>query len=616
MRLLKSWFAPELNGEIAPLSQHSSWKPINNLSKGPCQRSQHAVCSDGNFIYLHGGRGPHGSLSDLWRFNINKQTWTLFEVSGNASRPCYLEGHSLLHYDNNLFMFGGETSLASTDEVPLWKFDLLLHQWSKLKCNGCTPVGRREHVAVLYHENMLVHGGYIDLKGPSDELWKYDFVKNSWKLLKSCTDLSPSARYKHSGVMFKELLWISGGLMGVTDRNVNQVWIWNILYSHWSLVKIRGAPSQLFNHATCLIGNEVYIFGGNQKDGQATSKLWKSKIIETNGKYTQTWKLCQFPDKVFPSASCSYSLIAMSNCNKPNNFSSENLINACKHKNLNIDSKVNEKTPVVSSENIQPLLIDISADESSIINVKPVFNKNITTNPNYNNVKQDTLVMVSDFSKNHVVVSKRASVSEELGIVDENLIHLSRNLCIQGSEENLLKLPSVDDKTSCYKKKYYNYKGYVNNSYEHSPKYHEDEIIKQFSYNLSAADASCQPDNIKKAEYQTTSFIEISSQGLLKRGLDEKSLKVITSVSNPAVAFVKTNDNEQVLLPAALYKNADTLNELEETIYNSNQQNEFPKAEPKRRFETTLFLVSGSSQMFIPPLKEPLQMWTCKLMTC
>ena len=45
------------------------------------------------------------------------------------------------------------------------------------------PIGRRGHTAVVYGSSMLVYGGYVDMKGSSSELWKFNFgnhiLKNS-----------------------------------------------------------------------------------------------------------------------------------------------------------------------------------------------------------------------------------------------------------------------------------------------------------------------------------------------------------------------------------------------------------------------------------------------------
>lgn len=70
----------------------------------------------------------------------------------------------------------------SSDETPLWIFDLVTARWSKFSgtksprsSNVITqPLGRRGHTAVLYKNVMSIYGGYQDFKGSSSELWTYN----------------------------------------------------------------------------------------------------------------------------------------------------------------------------------------------------------------------------------------------------------------------------------------------------------------------------------------------------------------------------------------------------------------------------------------------------------
>lgn len=39
------------------------------------------------------------------------------------------------------------------------------------------PRGRRGHCALIFGGHMLLHGGYQDLRGSSDELWAFNFGK-------------------------------------------------------------------------------------------------------------------------------------------------------------------------------------------------------------------------------------------------------------------------------------------------------------------------------------------------------------------------------------------------------------------------------------------------------
>ena len=51
--------------------------------------------------------------------------------------------------------------------------------WRKVRAQrGCAvPRGRRGHTALVHRGQMLIYGGYQDLRGSSPELWAFHFGK-------------------------------------------------------------------------------------------------------------------------------------------------------------------------------------------------------------------------------------------------------------------------------------------------------------------------------------------------------------------------------------------------------------------------------------------------------
>lgn len=49
--------------------------------------------------------------------------------------------------------------------------------WRKVRAQrGCViPRGRRGHTALVHRGQMLIYGGYQDLRGSSSELWSFHF---------------------------------------------------------------------------------------------------------------------------------------------------------------------------------------------------------------------------------------------------------------------------------------------------------------------------------------------------------------------------------------------------------------------------------------------------------
>ena len=605
MRLLKEWFTPELTSEVAPLPQNCSWKLVRSTSSAdtPCQRSLHAVCVSDDFLFLYGGRGPHGSLNDLWKYNIEKQSWSTIHLPANHLKPPSLEGHSLVYHDNFLYVFGGETSFASGNESPLWKFCLNQLRWTKLATDGAEPIGRREHVGMLYDGSIFIHGGYIDLKGPTEELWKYDIRKKSWKLFQFFNTVFPTARYKHSGIIFQDLLWICGGLMGVTDKNETQVWTWDLLSQFWSPIKIRGAPTQLFNHASCLVGDEVFICGGNQESGKTSSKLWRAKLKELSRKRFQNWKVCQFHDKVLPSALCNHCLLAL-----PIKKSSH----ACVVPDVISDSSFKKK---LHSDSVQHNVVQVCGADV----------KNNITDSSENSVLTSTIAKTVKLSKEKIKMENSSTTSKQASneslFKTMNARDVSSEECnksygdhgnniVFNSKEDLIKKPGKSEFNDFMVEKRFRYKyeGYVNKSYVDSPNSADDLDVKRFSYNLSSVNQAWKPIKSRRNKYHTTSFIDISGLKAIK---DKDCFTIVNSRPNSTVIYSKKDLDDEVTLPSVFYQNAKLLSKLEDDLQKVDSKI-VDKPAPRHR-SITILLIGGTPKTGYVRLKEPLQMWKCSV---
>lgn len=141
-------------------------------------------------IYLMGGRAGNRLLRDVWRFDPGTNLWE--EVECRGSSPPSLQEHSMVAWDNKLYIFGGEVGTASSGETPLWILNLSTSTWRRTNSSAqslgstkTSPLGRRAHSCVLYADAMHVFGGYQDLLGSSAELWTLDLGKHPLYALNS-----------------------------------------------------------------------------------------------------------------------------------------------------------------------------------------------------------------------------------------------------------------------------------------------------------------------------------------------------------------------------------------------------------------------------------------------
>ena len=54
--------------------------------------------------------------------DTGSNTWQ--QVKGAGDTPGYLQGHSMVEYQDILYIFGGELSLCNDEETPLWMFHI------------------------------------------------------------------------------------------------------------------------------------------------------------------------------------------------------------------------------------------------------------------------------------------------------------------------------------------------------------------------------------------------------------------------------------------------------------------------------------------------------------
>ncbi|PFX33856.1 uncharacterized protein LOC111332386 isoform X1 [Stylophora pistillata] len=259
---------PVFNGSYA--NAEYLWSPVFPASLSmPWARSRHSVCVWGGGVFVYGGRGTRGTLKDFWRYDIANNVWKNMPVEGEFRPPC-LQEHTALTCKGNMYIFGGE--FTSTNETPLWTFNFRSGEWTKQAARSWGPGTRRSHTAVIHESSMFVFGGYIDMRGASDELWQYELDTARWIRVKWKGE-GPSPRYSHSAAVGAGGMWVYGGLEGLQSRN--DLWRWSFVSHSWTRMKSRGGPPALFGHSAIKVGEGMLIFGGETTDGALQNTIWR-----------------------------------------------------------------------------------------------------------------------------------------------------------------------------------------------------------------------------------------------------------------------------------------------------------------------------------------------------
>ncbi|XP_026807019.1 uncharacterized protein LOC113549757 [Rhopalosiphum maidis] len=258
------------------------WTPVSFTSDNsvPPSRSKHSAAVHGNHIYVVGGRNGNWPLKDIWRYALSNNTWEQLHPTGDTLQN--LQEHTAVVYQDKVYVFGGEVGFSSASESPLWSYSIKDNLWKKVKgkSGSNVPKGRRGHTALVYRNSMIIYGGYRDLKGSTNEMWAFHFDTESWHLLSQGRVLPP-ARHKHSAIIHDDIMWVYGGMTDLHERS--DLWKFDFVKKKWSVLKTKVNPGLLHGHSATKVMGSMIIFGG-KKGGQFSNDLWKFYFA------TETWE--------------------------------------------------------------------------------------------------------------------------------------------------------------------------------------------------------------------------------------------------------------------------------------------------------------------------------------
>ncbi|KAK9538120.1 hypothetical protein VZT92_005675 [Zoarces viviparus] len=262
------------------------WTRLPQSSRSPGDRYKHACCSHDGSVYILGGRDS-GGLRDFWRYSVVCNDWTELNSTSEAA-PEELEEHAMVAHEGFLYVFGGMLDSAYTRRrCPLWVFDVAQLKW--VHCQGKPspqtqmPTNRKAHSAVVVGSALLLYGGFVDMKGSSQDFWSLDFDTMAWSLLSGSQQgsLGPGPRHSHSAVANQSCMYLFGGLKGLREQR--DFWEWNSSSHTWSSLKNKSGPSRLMGHSAVAYKDSMLIFGGGESQNSPKNCLWRYNFT------TQSW---------------------------------------------------------------------------------------------------------------------------------------------------------------------------------------------------------------------------------------------------------------------------------------------------------------------------------------
>ena len=259
-----------------------------NPSGPPDAREGHSgALTDDNRLIICGGRGSSGLLNDTWSYDTSNNSWTELH-NGSGTAPSARQHHKCVYFDNTMYLFGGTIDNNSDTSDQLWKLDLSStpYTWSAITPTGSKPTKRAQHILEIEGNQIYLFGG--NSSGTTyDELWRFNTSSLEWDQLKTPTG---KKRYGHSSLLTADNIYIFGGYDG--SNYLNDIMKYNITLDTWDTSFYSGGtpgtsvpPKLQYSSFDVLTDHCFFIFGGyDGVNSVSTNDIWEFNT------QTKTWK--------------------------------------------------------------------------------------------------------------------------------------------------------------------------------------------------------------------------------------------------------------------------------------------------------------------------------------
>lgn len=130
---------------------------------------------------------------------------------------------------------------------------------------GEIPIPRFGHTAVVYKNSLYIFGGWNGYETLED-LYQYSFISNFWYLEKVFHGVKPPPRYRHASTIIGDSMFIFGGI-NTRQNKFNDLYEYSFPKREWRLIETNGyQPSPRTFHSLVSSGNQILLIGGSSTD--------------------------------------------------------------------------------------------------------------------------------------------------------------------------------------------------------------------------------------------------------------------------------------------------------------------------------------------------------------
>ena len=279
----------------------------------PEGKEQFGLCSKGKYLYLSGGLSTYMKQMSIWSLNMETLEWNKLQTLNTTN--CRF-GHTSVFYQNKIFLYGGRIKVEKASMlVGLEVYSLNENLFVSSMVKG-GPIKRRNHIAEVIGNLMLIHGGIDEDNEILDDTYLLNMNQIKW-VSPSLSPYGPSPKvFGHSSCLvipyavlnnnkfniykYPDLdyynknpkkkrvergLYVFGGKTKETDGITNNLWVLILGQKplHWVKIDTKGnPPSPRYFHSMNFYekSNYIIIHGGRNDNLSSSSGLNDTFILD------------------------------------------------------------------------------------------------------------------------------------------------------------------------------------------------------------------------------------------------------------------------------------------------------------------------------------------------
>jgi len=210
--------------------------------KGNCLKDEdivlqfHIKISNIKRFFVYGGYDlKDGVRSNLYSIDLTipEPIWECFDIKGMVPPPAYRLSSAISN--NKLYIIGGVVNNEAVNTI--YSIDLDTYEGALIKPGGIALPKIDSHVSVCSQKNpniIYIYGGYAGNQKTST-VYTYDISSNIISRLKTKLP-RPAPRSCHSAVIYNEQIYIFGG-SNKNNEKLNDLWSLNISSDTWTKIE-------------------------------------------------------------------------------------------------------------------------------------------------------------------------------------------------------------------------------------------------------------------------------------------------------------------------------------------------------------------------------------------